>query len=146
MTTKRTIKIVIVEDDRFFNKSLEKYIETVCNSKAYADFDFEIKTYLNAQDCIKTLDKDTEIMFLDYYLINMKEREMMNGADVLQRVKELCTDCKVIMVSNLKNIQMAVELMRRGVYEFVNKNKNSFDRIGEVLQRLLSKELHVLKS
>lgn len=145
MNAKKRIKIVIVEDDIFFNKSLEKYVQSVCNSSAYSSFDFEIKTYLTAHDCLRELEKDTSIMFLDYYLINMYKRTILSGADVLNRVKKTCPGCKVIMVSSLSNIQTAIELMRRGIYEFVTKNRNSHERVGEVLERLLRDELHALK-
>lgn len=146
MTLKKKVKIAIVEDDLFFNKSIERLVQNVCSSQAYSDFHFEIKTYLNAYDCMCQLEPDTDIMFLDYYLINVEERKMLNGYHVLNQVKEKCTDCKVVMVSSLKNFQTAVEMMRRGAYEFVTKGRDPHHRIGEVLQGILSQKLHAMKS
>lgn len=144
MTPKKNIKIVILEDDLFFNKSLERHVQTICNSHAYDDFKFEISTYLNAKDCIEKLDKDTDILFLDYYLIGPEEQQILNGGDVFKRVREVCKDCKVVMVSSMKNIQTVVEMIRRGIYEFVTKNKNSNNRINDVLQQLLSDKMKAM--
>jgi len=141
MSQRKTIKIVIVEDDSYYNKVLTKYVTTICNPAVYPSFDFEIKSFSNAHDCIGELEDDTTIMILDYYLVNDEETDVLNGADVLAEVNKHCANCKVIMVSSLKNAHIATELVKQGIYEYVDKNVNSRDRIGAVLQRALSEEI-----
>lgn len=138
IANKKLIKIVIVEDDKYYNKLLTKYVETLCNEKVYPQFKFEIKTFLTAHDCIEQLEDDLDIMLLDYYLINDEEDEVLNGADVLKEVHTYSPDCKVIVISELKEAHEVVQLMKSGIYEYVDKNVNSRDRVGAVLQKAIS--------
>lgn len=143
MTRRKIVKIVIVEDDNYYNKALTKYVHTLCNPAVYPKFDFEIKSFDNAHDCIRELENDIEVMILDYFLTNDNEVDVLNGADVLAEVNKHCPNCKVIMVSALQNAHTATEMMRQGIYEYVDKNVNSKDRIGAVLQRALNETVVV---
>lgn len=138
----KSIRIVIVEDDLYYNRLLTKYVRTICNSNVYPDFTFEILSYTNADDCIKELDDNTDIMILDYFLAGEDDTEILTGGDVLNEVKQYCPSCKVILISAMRNAHLAAELMRKGIYEYIDKNVNSRDRIGAVLQRALSENLN----
>jgi two-component system response regulator AtoC len=134
---KETIKIVIVEDNPFFNKILQKYVQNLCNSQFYQQYQFEVTTYLYAEDCIENLDNDTDIMLLDYLFVNIESDEHLTGIDVLKEVQKNCTDCKVIMISEQQNMVVTMELLKKGVYEYIDKNLNNHNRIGAVVQKIL---------
>lgn len=139
----KSIRVVIVEDDLYYNRLLTKYVQTICNSNVYPDFKFEIVSYTNADDCIKELDDSTDIMILDYFLSGDNDTEILNGDDVLSEVKKHCGDsCKVILISAMRNAHLAADLMRKGIYEYIDKNVNSRDRVGAVLQRAISENYH----
>ncbi|MFN3916618.1 MAG: response regulator [Flavobacteriales bacterium] len=140
METSKKIKIVIVEDDYYYNKVLTKYISNVCRS-AYPSYQFEIKSHLTAHECIEELEDDTNIMLLDYYFVNPEDDEELNGEDVLREVQKHCPNCKVIMMSAMQDSHRAVELMRKGVFEYIDKNVNTHDRIGAILQKALNSQL-----
>lgn len=137
MRTKK-IKIVIVEDDLYYNKALTKYIETICNEKFYTKASFEIKSYTNAHECIEELEDDTDIIILDYYLINLLEDDVLTGGDVVDVVKKHCTDCEIIMISSQKDDEITSELRSKGISEYIDKNLNSKNRIGSVIQKILN--------
>lgn len=137
-TNKQSIKIVIVEDDKYMNNLLTKYVATLCHEKVYPQLKFEIKTFLTAHDCIEQLEDDLDIMLLDYYLINDEEEEVLNGADVLKEVHKYCPDCRVIVISELREAHEVVQLVKSGIYEYIDKNVNSKDRVGSVLQKAIS--------
>lgn len=134
------IKVVIVEDDLYYNKVLTKYVKTVFNSCLLHKDDFEIRSYLNAHECIENLEDDTNIMILDYYLINENEKEELSGADVLKEVKKHCPQCKVIVISAQTEPNIAVELMKQGIYEYVDKNTSTGNRVGNIIQKILVNE------
>ncbi len=129
----KKIKIVILEDDLYYNKALTKYVHTLCSSAHYVDFSFKIDSFLTAEDCLENLEKDTDILILDYYLAY----DEINGATIVQEVNEYCDKCRIVMVSSLQNANVIHKLRAIGIYEFVDKNINSKDRVGAVLQNIL---------
>lgn len=137
MLRKKNIKIAIVEDNVYENKSLTKYVSTICNQDIYKDFSFDIASYTTAHDCIEELDDDLSILLLDYYLFNPHEVETLNGSDVLEQVKKHCKECKVIVQSEMTNAQTVKQLMQDGIHAYVDKNVSSMNRIGAVIQDLL---------
>lgn len=140
MKTKKLLKIVVVEDNLYYNKTLVKYLNTLCNSSVYPKLEFEIKSYLNAHDCIEELEDDTNIMVLDYFLINEDEPEVLTGADIVRVANKHCDNCKIIMVSSQQNSHRTSELMRQGVYDYIDKTVNSKNRLGAIMQRLIDTE------
>ncbi len=137
MLKDKKIKIVVVDDDLYFNKVLTKYISTICNEKLYSNVKFEIKTYTNAHDFIEELDDETNILILDYYLINLNESDILTGADVLDEVNKHCTNCEVIMISSQKSQTIKEDLKSKGIFEYIDKNISSNNRIGAVIQKIL---------
>lgn len=140
MKTKETLKIVIVEDNLYHNKALVKYLNTLFNSDTYPHFEFKIKSYLTAHECIEELEDDTNIMVLDYYLINNEESDVLTGLDVVKEVNQHCTDCKILVASTQQNSFVTRELMRLGVYDYIDTTVNTKNRIGSVLQHLINTE------
>lgn len=133
----KEIKIVIVEDDLYYNKALTKYIQTICNEKVFTKFSFDIKSYTSAHDCIEELEDDLDILLLDYYLINLAEHDVLTGADVIDAVKENCADCEIVMISSQTDPDITSNLKSRGINEYIDKNLNSKNRIGSVIQKII---------
>ena len=134
MTHRKNIKIVIVEDDLYYKKALTKYVETICESVLFKEHTFEIDSFLTAHEAIEQLDDLTDIMILDYTLINEKEADILNGENVIDEVEKHCPKCKIIVVSAAQNPEVTARVMRRDIYEYIDKNINSNQRIGAVLQ------------
>ena len=138
MKTKKNIKIDIVEDNKYYNTLLTKYVNTICSPSFYPGLHFDIHSYNNGQECIEHLDDELAILILDYYLDQNDESENLTGLDVLKEVKLYSPDCKVILVSELQSKPIMLELMSAGVYAYVDKNLNSINRIGSLLQQALN--------
>lgn len=141
MLRDKKIKIVVVEDDLYFNKVLTKYISTICNEKVYSKVNFEIKSYTNAHDFIEELDDETNILILDYYLVNVNESDILTGADVVDEVNKHCENCEIIMVSSQKSKAIKEDLKSKGISEYIDKNVNSNNRVGAVIQKLLNSQI-----
>ncbi|MBU0721103.1 sigma-54 dependent transcriptional regulator [bacterium] len=98
------MKIAIVEDDINMRKSLEI---------AMGDFkEFEIKTFKNAKDALKTLDKSYDLIITD---INMP------GMDGIEFIKTLNGAYEVIIMTGNATLQRAIESIHLGVKDFLLK-------------------------
>lgn len=98
------MKIAIVEDDINMRKSLEI---------AMSDYkEFEIKTYKNAKDALKSLDDSYDLVITD---INMP------GMDGIEFVKTLNGRFEVIIMTGNATLQRAIESIHLGVKDFLLK-------------------------
>jgi len=140
MINRKKIKIVIVEDDKYYNQMMTRYIKNICHNSLHSHFDFEIKAYYNAHDCIEELENDVDFMILDYFLDNEEEEEVLNAEDIINETNIHCPDCKIIVVSAMRNSHKAAELIKSGIYEYVDKNVSTTNRVGALLQRALEHE------
>ncbi len=98
------MKIAIVEDDINMRKSLEI---------AMSDYkEFEIQTYKNAKDALKSLDDSFDLVITD---INMP------GMDGIELVKTLNGRFEVIIMTGNATLQRAIESIHLGVKDFLLK-------------------------
>jgi len=98
------VKIAIIEDDINMRKSLEI---------AMSDFkEFEIKTFKNAKDALKSLDDTFDLIITD---INMP------GMDGIELVKTLNGRYEVIIMTGNATLQRAIESIHLGVKDFLLK-------------------------
>jgi len=137
MVRKRNIQIAIVEDDKYYNMILTKYIRSICSKSFYPHFEFTIQSFENAHDFIEKFDKSVDIILLDYYLFNQDEDEQLNGGDVLSIIKSYHPECKVILLSSLTDASKIAEMSIQGLHAHVDKNISSRNRIGAILQKTL---------
>ena len=98
------MKIAIVEDDINMRKSLEI---------AMGDYDeYEIKSFKNAKDALKSLDDSFDLVITD---INMP------GMDGIEFVKKLGGKYEVIIMTGNATLQRAIESIHLGVKDFLLK-------------------------
>lgn len=98
------MKIVIVEDDINMRKSLEFTL------KEYEEF--EIKCYKNANDALKYIESDTDLVITD---INMP------GMDGIEFVKKLDNKFDIIVITGNATLNRAIDSIRLGVKDFLTK-------------------------
>lgn len=121
MKTKSEFKIVVLEDNDFYNnlltRQLENYTWEITHDKGYV---FDINSYTNATDCLKNLKPDTDIAFVDYYL-----GENKNALDVLKIIKQKSPKCKVVVISREKNMKTSYQTLNEGAYTFIYKDQGA---------------------
>jgi DNA-binding NtrC family response regulator len=118
----KPFKIFVVEDNEWFNKLLVHNISLNPN--------YEVFSYLNGNDCIKNLDKNPDVITLDYHLPNM------NGFEVLKRIKQENYDTQVILISEQDDIEVVVELLKEGAYDYIVKSKEIKERLHNTIQNI----------
>ncbi|WP_331775369.1 sigma-54-dependent transcriptional regulator [Sulfurospirillum sp. 1612] len=98
------MKIVIVEDDINMRKSLEF---------ALSEYqDFVITCYKNANDALKKIEPDTDLVITD---INMP------GMDGIEFVKRLENRFDIIVITGNATLNRAIDSIRLGVKDFLTK-------------------------
>src|ERR1700747_1433542 len=115
MSTQTQFKIVVLEDNDFYNnlltRQLQNYTGEIALDKGYR---FDISSYTSSTDCLKNIQPDTDIAIVDYYL-----GESKNALDILKVIKQKCPNCKVIVISRVKNIKTSYETLNEGAFTFI---------------------------
>ncbi len=111
----KPFKIFVVEDDEWYNRLL---VHTLSLNP-----DYEIESFFNATDCLKNLDKSPDVVTLDYRLPDMK------GLEALRRIREINDEIQVILISEQDDIEVVVELLKQGAYDYIVKSKDIRERL-----------------
>jgi DNA-binding NarL/FixJ family response regulator len=132
------VKLFLVDDDALFLKNLE--IEFLANA------DFIIETYLTGELCLDNLDKNPDIIILDYHLDGI-DRNAMNGIETLDKIKQIDKTIPVVMLSSQDKIEVAIECMHHKAFDYVVKSETAFMRLQKIIDSIfqyqkIEKALH----
>ena len=127
--------IFLVDDEPIQNEMLKDYL----NER----FVYDIKTYDNGEEMLQHMHLNPEIVVLDYHL-SAHNPDAKNGVEVLKIIKDKYPDVQVIMLSGQDKIDVAIDSMKYGAYDYVVKGETAFSRTENVLNNL--SELHKVKT
>ncbi|MFZ1612160.1 MAG: response regulator [Chitinophagales bacterium] len=129
--------VFIVDDEPMHAQMMEDHLKT--------DFPFfEIYTYKTGEQCNDNMDKNPGIVILDYHL-DAVDKQARSGMEILGHIKKNYPDTEVIMISGQDKIDIAVECMREGAYDYIVKNATSFIHVENTIERLF-KHRSVIKN
>lgn len=116
----KTMKIAIVDDEKDMRQSISQWL-------ALSGFDTE--TYGSAEDALKGINAD-------YPGIVVSDVRMpgMDGMQFLRKLKSVDSTLPVIMITGHGDVPMAVEAMRVGAFDFLEKPFNP-DRMTELAKK-----------
>src|SRR5512133_1743334 len=100
-------RILVIDDERSIRNTLKDVLE-------YEKYEIE-----SAEDGAKGLELFAQGPF-DVVLCDIKMAKM-DGIEVLQKVYEISPDIPVIMISGHGNIDTAVDAIKKGAYDFLEK-------------------------
>lgn len=123
--------LFLVDDEPIQNEMLKDYLSE--------RFLFDLKVFETGEEALQNIDLKPEIVILDYHLSG-KNRDAKNGLQVLQEIKEKSPDSQVVMLSGQDKLEVAVESIRHGAYDYVVKGETAFSRIENVMTNI--GELH----
>ena len=101
------MKILVVDDERSIRNTLKEILEYEGHEIALAE------NGLVAIEMVKA--KPYDLIFCD---IKMPE---MDGIEVLDKIQEINSEIPVVMISGHGNIDTAVESIKKGAYDFIEK-------------------------
>lgn len=99
--------IFIVDDEQAISKLLSYW--------AKDKWKYQVESFSSAEDALRNLNKKPDIVLLDIMLPGM------DGIETLKRIKQFDEDIPVIMLSAQGSIEVAVEALRFGAYDYFTK-------------------------
>ncbi len=97
------------------------------------DEGFETREAANSDECLAAIsNRRPSLVILDIWL----RGSALDGIEILQQIKKTATDLPVIMISGHGNIETAVNTIKMGAYDFIEKPFKA-DRLMQVVERAL---------
>lgn len=127
--------IFIVDDEPIQNEMLKDYLSE--------RFLYDIRAFDNGETALQNMHLKPEIMVLDYHLEG-SSKGAKNGVEILKLVKEKYPETQVIMLSGQDKIDVAVDSIKFGAYDYVVKGETAFSRMENSLNNV--SELHKMKT
>ncbi|HPE76635.1 MAG TPA: sigma-54 dependent transcriptional regulator [Draconibacterium sp.] len=118
----KPFKIFVVEDDEWYNRLLVHNLSL--------NPDYEIESFTNGKDCLSNLSKNPDVITLDYQLPDMQ------GLEVLKKIKAENEEIQVILISEQDEIDVVVELLKYGAYDYIVKSKDIRERLLNTIQNI----------
>jgi two-component system, OmpR family, response regulator len=123
--------IFIVDDDPAQSMMLQDYLSK------YSTFTTHI--FNSGEECLKNMSMKPEVVFLDYNFDKVGALAM-NGIDILKEIKRDSPETEVVMVSGQDKIEVAVNTMKYGAFDYIVKGESAFYRaentIFNIIRRL----------
>lgn len=134
---RKTIRIAVVEDNEYYNHLLTTGLRVHIASLTHlSNINFEINSYTNAHEALLNVVKNTDIVFMDYYL-----GDMFTGLDILRRIKKNNPSCKVVILSQVKNLQTSLIPLLEGASDFVFKDSFAITKTCQTATQLIDQKL-----
>lgn len=115
-------RIYIVEDELVYARILEYHLSQ--------NPDYEVHVYTTAKELLLNLYKRPSAVSLDFNLPDM------SGFEVLKKIREFDPELPVVIVSGQQDVSTAVELLKKGVYDYVLKDADTKDRIWSAMRNI----------
>ena len=98
-----------------------------------------VETFVSGEECMKKLETETpQIIFLDYYFDKVGIGAM-NGLDILKAIKAKSPQTEVVMWSGQDKIEVAVNTMKYGAFDYIVKSESAFHRSENVIFNIIRK-------
>jgi DNA-binding response OmpR family regulator len=121
----KTINVFVVEDDEAWSTMV-----TAKLGKGY-----NVSHYTKGEDTVTNLHKKPDIVVLDYHL-----EGQMTGLDTLKEIRKQVPEARVIMFTAQDDVQVAVETLNVGAYDYIVKGENAVHRLKIILRNMQSEE------
>lgn len=131
------LSIIITEDDSWYAEFIKHAISLTG--------EYNIQIISTAEQLFKKLNTNPDVITLDFNLPDAK------GEKVLERIKEKSPETKVVVISGQEDIQIAVNLMNKGAFDYIVKNDDSRNRIFQIMRSInenngLKKQIRILEN
>lgn len=129
----RPESIFVVEDDILYLNLIIKELEKM----GYEN----VKSFNTGKDAIHNLTEKPDVALLDYFL----EKDY-TGMDILKKLKQRFPDTQVIFLTASDDVNIAVDTMRNGAYDYIVKGDTAFIRIRHLLKKISEENEQKFKS
>ncbi len=128
--------VFIVEDNNAYSLLLKKYLKI--HLKKWST---KIFSYTTGESCLQKFKKiKPDILILDYEL-NSHTSTAENGLKILDRVKLMKVECKIIMLTSNIELDTALASFQHGAANYILKNQNSFSEIIRSITEIVEEKI-----
>lgn len=138
MKTKKTFRILIVEDSELYNQLLTHQLQWYAGEVIYrSDVEIKINSFKTAEECLTNLNDEVDIAFVDYYLDDGK-----TAMDVIGKIKEVNYDCRIFILSQVREVGGHVALLNE--IDFLYKDNYSMPRVCFITEEVMKEKLQTI--
>jgi DNA-binding NtrC family response regulator len=119
-------KIFIVEDDPWYAQILKHQITM--------NPDFEVSIFSNGKSCLEQLYQKPNAITIDFHLPDMK------GEQLIDKIKATNNEIPLIVISGQEEISVAVDLLKKGISDYIIKNDNTKTFIWNALLKIFENQ------
>lgn len=132
-----SFRVFVVDDDKHYSRLLSYRLEK--NSS------FDVQVFHSGEKLLENLDEDPHLVLLDIMMPGI------SGIDALKEVVKRKPHVHVVMVSAQGAIEVAVEAMKIGAYDYITKGQDELLKLDTVVKNVQEKismvrELETLRS
>jgi len=120
--SEKNFSVFVVEDNEWYNKYLVHHLSL--------NPDYEVKSFFSGKDLIKQLHTNPDVVTLDYRLPDS------NGEKLLKEIKTVSPQTEVIIISEQNEIEVAINLLKEGAYDYMVKADDIRDRLLNIVQNI----------
>ena len=133
---KNKFKIMVLEDNVFYNNILTKRIMSYVEMLSFAfntNYKFDLQSYTTAYEGIKNLKSDTDIVFIDYFLDHK-----INASDLFDKIRTKCRNCKIVVISNIKTIAPILQFFTNDAITFIYKDEEALTKMCRIVDEVVT--------
>ena len=119
-------KLFIVEDDPFYGELLKRHLQL--------NPDNEVFLFKKGKECLENLHLNPDLISLDYRLPDV------TGDEVMRKVHLEYPGIPVVIVSGQEDVKTALDLLKKGAYDYFVKDNDTKDRLWNLINKLREKE------
>ncbi|MFM2206450.1 MAG: hypothetical protein RL213_425 [Bacteroidota bacterium] len=122
--------IFIVDDDAMQAMMLQDYLSKYST--------MTVHVFNSGEDCLKNLSLRPQIVFLDYNF-DLAGKDAMDGIEILKEIKKQDPEIEVVMFSGQDKIDVAVNTIKYGAFDYIVKNESAFHRSENVIFNIIKR-------
>ncbi len=115
--------IFIVEDNEIYSMMLDYILSK--------DSVYKFSSFKSGEECLQNLSQNPDVIILDYALPGM------NGYDTLLEIKKYNPAIHVLMLTNNKDMKLALKLLQAGADDYILKQGHGEKQIIDKIEALL---------
>ena len=113
--------VFLVDDDPFFLSVCEQYLHNTGFTN--------VRQFQSGTEFLKNMQLQPDLIFLDY---NM---DSLNGIETLKKIKRFNPDSLVVFISGQENIDIAVNALKYGAFDYLVKKNINEEKIKSLLEK-----------
>ena len=126
----KNLLIFLVDDDAMQNQMLRDHLASELD-------DATIEVMETGERCLAQLERKPDVVVLDYNL-SSRQSSALNGLQVLEEIRIKHPSAEVIMLSGQDKLDVAVEIMKNGAFDYVVKSETAFLRVTSSIRKVMA--------